>query len=228
MLAENGEIPKWPAAYVYEYAAHPKLISAISERIDETLLQFPDDVRAQVELVFSAHGTPVREMKQRRDPYCCLIHSTVQEVMNLRNNDRPFHVAFQSKVGPAEWLTPSTPDKLKELAEGGKKAVLIIPVAFVTDHVETAFELDIEIREEAETFGIEHYKVTGGLNTNPLFIEALSEAAVSQVKFPGSNKKTFYFDLPKYKQTDRLCRCHQCEKITEAVCWTSGIGHDEK
>jgi ferrochelatase len=221
MLEENGEIPKWPLSYIYEYAAHPKLIRAISQRIDETLQKFPAEIRDRVELVFSAHGTPVREMKERRDPYCCLIHATVQQVMDLRANDRPFHVAFQSKVGPAEWLTPSTPDKLKELAESGTKAVLIIPVAFVTDHIETAFELDIEIREEAEAFGIQYYEVTGGLNTHPLFIEALSETTVSQVRFGENTGQDFYFDLPKYKQNDRTCRCHQCEKITEAVCWTS-------
>ena len=110
--------------------------------------------------------------------------------------------------------------KLKELAEAGNTAVLIVPVAFVTDHVETAFELDIEIREEAKTFGIEYYEVTGGLNTHPLFIQALSESAISQIKLPGGNEEKSYFKLPKYTQAERSCRCHQCEKITEAVCWT--------
>lgn len=68
-------------------------------------------------------------------------------------------MSFQSKVGPGEWLTPSTPDKLAELAQQGVRAVLMVPVAFVTDHIETSFELDIEVREEAEQFGITHYEV---------------------------------------------------------------------
>ena len=171
-------------------------------------------------------------MKKRRDPYCCLSHSTVQQVMNLRQSrgeNRPFHVAFQSKVGPAEWLTPSTPDKLEELAKEGHTAILVIPVAFVTDHVETAYELDIEVREEAHEFGIEHYEVTSGLNCHPLFIDALAESVAAQiaparttdaqgdgaaVDFPAP-----IATLPRHKQVDRTTRCHQCERICEAHRW---------
>lgn len=221
-LQEHGEIPKWPTTFVYEYAAHPKYVQAISERIDEGLQRFPDEMRSQVQLLFSAHGTPLYEMKKRRDPYCCLIHSTVEQVMALRKHDLPFHVAFQSKVGPAEWLTPSTPDKLQELAQNGHKTVLLIPVAFVTDHIETAFELDMLIRGQAEAFGIEHYEVTGGLNSLPLFIEALADVAVSQMHLhseaPQAVKQKFA-NLPKFSSEARQCRCHQCEQITEAVCW---------
>jgi ferrochelatase len=228
-LGEAGEIPAWPTSLVYEYASHPLYVQSISERIDEGLQRFPRTVRDKVHLLFSAHGTPVKEMKSRRDPYCCLVHSTVQGVINARkDDDRPFHVAFQSKVGPAEWLTPSTPDKLEELAQDGVNSVLVIPVAFVTDHIETAYELDIEVREEAEEFGIEHYEVTSGLNCHPLFIEALAESVAAQV----TTTRTVEGDgvaealpqpiptLPRHKAKDRTVRCHQCECITEARCWT--------
>lgn len=219
MLEKKNEIPKWPTTYIFEYAAHPKYLRAISQRIDEGLARFPKEVREQVQLVFSAHGTPVREMKERRDPYCCLIHSTVEQVMNLRNQDLPFHVSFQSKVGPAEWLTPSTQEKLKELAEQGHKALLIIPVAFVTDHIETLFELGIEIREEARHLGIEHYEVTSGLNSHPLFIEALAEVTTSQLILPENGKLnlTPMQELPKC--SEERARCHQCEHIIEAINW---------
>ncbi len=103
MLEQEGEIPEWPTTQVFEYAANPKYVRAISERIDEALQRFPRETRDEVHIVFSAHGTPLREMKERRDPYCCLIHSTVDQVVSFRNDDRPFHVSFQSKVGPAEW-----------------------------------------------------------------------------------------------------------------------------
>jgi ferrochelatase len=221
MLAQHGGIPDWPTAYVYEYATHPKLIRAISDRIDACLQRFPAEVQDQVHLLFSAHGTPVREMKERRDPYCCLIHATVEQVMRFRQNDRAFDVSFQSKVGPAEWLTPSTPNKLKELAEQGHTAIAVIPVAFVTDHIETAFELNIEIREQAEAYGIRHYEVTEGLNNHPLFIETLSEVAMSQIRLPREQKRPSFFELPKYGEAERSCRCHQCEKITEATRWPS-------
>ena len=236
MLEQQAEIPKWPTTYVHEYAANPKYLAAINERIDEALQRFPRDVRSDVQILFSAHGTPVREMKERRDPYCCLIHSTVDQVMQGRNDDRVFHVGFQSKVGPAEWLTPSTPDKLKELADNGVKAVLVVPVAFVSDHVETAYELDIEVREEAENHGIQHYEVSSGLNAHPLFIEALGEATVSQLLLPAQaaigpsgdgapSEESEYplrplNQLPRFKVDQRCTRCHQCEKITEARRWT--------
>lgn len=226
MLEENNEIPKWPTAYVFEYAAHPKYIQAISARIDEALERFPEAVRSKIQLVFSPHGTPVHEMKKRRDPYCCLIHSTVERVMNYRKMDFPFHVSFQSKVGRAEWLTPTTQDKLKELADKGHTAVLVVPVAFVTDHIETAFELDIEIRQEAKEFGIQHYAVSGGLNSHSLFIEALAETAASQVIFPLTTKFEKsnlrlrpIKELQKYSAAERGTRCHQCENIIEAICW---------
>lgn len=228
-LEEAGEIPTWPTSLVFEYATHPLYVQSISERIDEGLQRFPRTIRDKVHLLFSAHGTPVKEMKTRRDPYCCLVHSTVQQVMDARaeKEDRPFHVAFQSKVGPAEWLTPSTPDKLKELGEGETNAVLVIPVAFVTDHVETAFELDIEVREEAEHFGIEHYEVTSGLNCHPLFIEALTEAVAAQVTatqaIEGDGAVAMLPQpiptLPRHKAKARTVRCHQCQLITEAHCW---------
>ncbi|MEL6445098.1 MAG: ferrochelatase [Bacteroidota bacterium] len=237
-LEDAGEIPAWPTSLVFEYAAHPKYVQALSERIDEGLQRFPRAIRDQVHLVFSAHGTPVKEMKQRRDPYCCLVHSTVQQVMNYREAEREqgrsFHVAFQSKVGPAEWLTPSTPDQLEELAEQGHTAVLVVPVAFVTDHIETAFELDIEVREEAEEFGIEHYEVTRGLNAHPLFIEALAESVAAQVTAPNPSGDGAPVALPKpipqlprFKQACRTVRCHQCRCITEAHDWSAQADTDE-
>ena len=245
MLEKEGEIPTWPTTQVFEYAANPKYVQALSERIDEGLQRFPKDVRPDVRLLFSAHGTPVREMKERRDPYCCLVHSTVDRVMAYREQDRPYHVAFQSKVGPAEWLTPSTPHQLEELAKEGHRAVLVIPVAFVTDHIETAYELDVEVREEAEAFGIEHYEVTSGLNCHPLFIAALGEATAAQLLLPGQDEQAAgdgasgdgaardyplrpLDELPRYRASERCTRCHQCERITEARRWTLPSGDAKK
>ncbi len=233
-LEDKGEIPAWPTTYVQEYAANPKYVQALSERIDEGLQRFTKEVRPHVHLLFSAHGTPRREMVERRDPYCCLVHGTVDQVMKYRGHDRPFHTAFQSKVGPAEWLTPSTPDKLEELAGQSRKAVLVIPVAFVTDHIETSYELDIEVREEAEAFGIEHYEVTSGLNSHPLFIEALAEATVAQLDLAGEAVRANgrkcaangyplrpLRQMPRHAAARRQVRCHQCECITEARRWAS-------
>lgn len=232
MLQEEGEIERCPTVAVNEYATHPKYVQAISDRIDQKLAAFPEETRSGVTLVFSAHGTPLYEMKRRKDPYCCLIHSTVEQVMNYRGDDLPYHVSFQSKVGPSEWLTPSTPDKLKELADAGRRLVLVIPIAFVTDHIETAFELDIEFREVAMGLGLQQYEVTDGLNSHPLFIEALAEAAVAKLRLPTNEATTSeaaefydYNALPRASSEERGCRCHQCEFITEAVQWTPTSVH---
>lgn len=221
-LEDRGEIPTWPTTYVQEYATHPRYLRSISDRIDEGLAKFPGEVRPDVQLLFSAHGTPLKEMTERKDPYCCLVHSTVETLMRSRGNDRPFSVAFQSKVGPAQWLTPSTPDKLKELGESGVKNVLVIPVAFVTDHIETAFELDVEVRHEAKEFGIEGYEVTGGLNSHPEFIASLVESAAAQLRMNGGplmNGTQPWPERPTYNKEDRTTRCENCTCVAEAHMW---------
>jgi len=242
-LEEAGEIPEWPTTTVFEYAANPKYIQAVSERIDEGLQRFPSEVRDDVHLLFSAHGTPLKEMMERRDPYCCLVHSTIEQLMRHRGPDRPFHSAFQSKVGPVKWLTPGTPDKLEELAEAGHTSVLVIPIAFVTDHIETSFELDIEVREEAEEFGIEHYEVTSGLNSHPLFIEALVEATVAQLDIAPELKRMHgagdgqaggdyplrpLDELPRHSSEMRDTRCPNCQCITEARKWDAAPAVSEE
>lgn len=222
-LEHAGEIPAWPTSYVFEYATYPKYLQALSDRIDEGLDLFPDNVRDDVHILFSAHGTPVKEMKERRDPYCCLVHSTVKHVMEHRGKDRPFSTAFQSKVGPVDWLTPGTPEELVRLHEGeGKDAILVVPVAFVTDHVETSYELAIEIPEELEEedgVHIPHYHVMPALNSHPQFIEALADVTAAQLRLPAQETPRCWSARPCFKTRNRDIRCHQCERIAEATDW---------
>jgi len=91
-------------------------------------------------------------------------------------------LCYQSKVGPMKWLTPSTPDTIKELAVRGVKGMLIIPVAFTSDHLETLFELGIEYRHVAKNAGVERYEVTGGLNDSPTFIDALAKLVFKELR----------------------------------------------
>lgn len=160
--------------YINSYPTNQFYIGAINQRIDESLLNFPEGERKNVQLVFSAHGTPVSYVK-KGDPYSGQIKETMEAVMKLRNHSHDYHLCFQSKVGPAKWLEPSTSDKIKELSLKGKKHLLVIPVSFVSDHVETAFELNIEYRHVADECGIENYFVMTGLNDSALFISALSD-----------------------------------------------------
>lgn len=166
--------------YVNSYQTHPLYLKAINERIDETLLLFPEEIRKEVQLVFSAHGTPVSYVK-KGDPYSFQIRETIEGVMKGRNYSHAYHQCFQSKVGPAKWLEPATDKMIGVLAAAGKKNLLIIPISFVSDHVETSYELDIEYRHVADKSGIENYIVMRGLNDSQLFINALYEIAAERL-----------------------------------------------
>lgn len=233
-LEETGSIPSWPTTTVVEYAANPKFVRALSERIDEGLQRFPRERRDDVTLLFSAHGTSLRDRERRKDPYCCLVHSTVEQVMRHRGRDRPFHTAFQDTNSLQAGLTPTTTEALSELAETGEDAVLVVPVAHVTDHFETNYMLDIEVREAAEFAGIHHYEVTSALNTHPLFIEALGEATIAQLELPvdvnqlrvgGDGLSQDYplrplDDMPRHNAGEREAHCPNCGCNGEARRWT--------
>lgn len=162
---------------VDNYPTNHLYIAALNERIDQTILRFPEEVRNDVQLVFSAHGTPI-SMVKKGDPYSHHIKETVDKVMEERKYTHPHHLCYQSKVGPVKWLTPGTDTMIEELSNKGKKHLLIIPISFVSDHVETSFELDIEYRHVAEKCNIENYIVMEGLNDSQLFIDALYEETV--------------------------------------------------
>jgi ferrochelatase len=164
-------------AYVDQYCENPLYISSINERIDETIERFPEGVRDQIQIVFSAHGIPERLVNQG-DPYSDQIKQTVNGVMAQRGYSHAYHLCFQSKVGPLPWLKPSTRDTLVGLAQNQQRQVLIVPISFVSDHIETLFELDIEYREIALNSGIEHYIVMPGLNASDTFVGALKDIAL--------------------------------------------------
>jgi ferrochelatase len=167
--------------YINNYFDNEVYCKSINQRIDETLLKFPENARKDVQLVFSAHGTPVSYVK-KGDPYSHQIKKTIELVMKQRNNSHAYHECFQSKVGPVKWLEPSTDKMIEELASKGKKHLMIIPISFVSDHVETLFELDIEYRHVADKAGIEYYIVMTGLNDSEIFIEALTEIVKCEIK----------------------------------------------
>ena len=162
--------------YIRDYFLNDKYIASINQRIDETILSFPEAIRSDIQIVFSAHGTPVSFVK-KGDPYSFQIKETVEAVMSARKYSHQFCVCFQSKVGPLKWLEPSTAKMIENLAFQNRKNLLIVPISFVSDHVETLFELNIEYRHVADKFGIENYIVMNGLNDSNLFVESLAELA---------------------------------------------------
>src|SRR5437868_3543406 len=146
-------------------------LDSIVEKVEEALERFP--VPGKPELVFSAHSVPVSVI-EAGDPYQRQIEETVQLLMRRGGWRNPHSICYQSKVGASKWLQPSLRATIRELASTGTKQVCVVPVSFVSDHVETLGEIDHETRELATRLGIEHFAMTDGLNTSPLFISALA------------------------------------------------------
>ena len=165
---------------IESYHEHPTYIDAFVERIEHGLERFPSERRDGVKILFSAHGTPMKLVRQG-DPYSQQIKETVKMIMGRGRFKQSHRLCYQSKVGPLKWLEPSTPNTIAELAAKGVKDMLLVPVAFASDHLETLFELGIEYRRQAMEKGVEQYEVTEGLNDSPKFIDALAELVLERV-----------------------------------------------
>lgn len=161
-----------PLHYVETFYRHPGYLDALAERVNEALSRFSNPQRA--ELVFSAHGIPLSVI-EKGDPYQRQIEETVQLLIERAGWPNRHRLCYQSKVGASKWLQPSLHHTLKVLAAERVREVCVIPVAFVSDHVETLGEIDHEARHEAHQLGITQFEMSAGLNDSPKFIHALGQ-----------------------------------------------------
>ncbi len=159
---------------------HPLYIQALVEKIESGLSGLQEPTAA--ELLFSAHSLP-QSFIDEGDPYLDHIQATVRLVMK-RFSRVSHHLAFQSRAGPVKWLEPSTDDKLRELAQDGCKELLMVPLSFVSDHIETLHEIDIEYTEEARKLGIKTFRRMESLNSSPTFIRCMAELVRDALKSP--------------------------------------------
>jgi ferrochelatase len=166
---------------VDEYCEHPFYIKALVRNITIALKRVNPAERSRVHLVFSAHGTPIKLVKAG-DPYQQQIIRTYNAVVKEGNFGLPHHLCYQSKVGPEKWIEPSLDDTIERLANEKVTHMIVIPIAFVSDHSETLWEINIEAKEEAKHLGIKHFDMSPGLNTNPYFIQALADIVQTRVK----------------------------------------------
>ena len=150
-LAEHGAAI--PVHKVESWKDEPSFIEAITRRIRLALLKFPEEVRADVPILFTAHSLPSRILESN-DPYPEELQTSVRLVAEqLQPKDHRW--AFQSQGASAEpWLGPTVEDTLHQLADEGHKNLLLVPIGFVCDHVEVLFDVDIEHRHQAEELGI--------------------------------------------------------------------------
>ncbi|MDA8361365.1 MAG: ferrochelatase [Gammaproteobacteria bacterium] len=149
----------------------PHYVEAVARSIEDMLGSFAEPDARAVTLLLSAHGLP-RKAIERGDPYQREIEATV-EAVSARLRWPHVRLCYQSRVGPLEWLRPYTDDVIRAEARAGVRQMLVYPIAFVSDHVETLFELGITYAQLARQAGIREYRVVPALNDNPLLIRAL-------------------------------------------------------
>ncbi len=161
-----------PVYRVEPFYRHSLYLDALAEKIEETLARFPDPGRA--ELVFSAHSVPLAII-EKGDPYQQQIEETVELLMQRGEWVNRHRLCYQSKVGASKWLQPSLHKTLRALAAENVREVCIVPISFVSDHVETLGEIDHEARHEAAALGITQFEMMPGLNNSETFISALAD-----------------------------------------------------
>ncbi|KAI0017631.1 ferrochelatase-domain-containing protein [Xylariomycetidae sp. FL0641] len=163
-------IDRWPA--------HAGLVDAFASNIEKTLMEYPEERRSKAVLLFSAHSLPMTVVN-RGDPYPPEVAATVYAVMQRLKFSNPYRLCWQSQVGPQPWLGPQTQTTVEEYINKGQKDLVLIPIAFTSDHIETLFELDKEVIGES---GHEDtVKRVESLNGNPIFINALADIAKSHL-----------------------------------------------
>jgi len=165
-------------SFVKEWHCHPLFIEALVERIEEALKEFGPVVRKSAHLLFTAHSLPKSVVE--KDPYVKEIEESVRAVLK-GVAPHPWHIAYQSKGGgPEEWIGPDVEKVLEDLALQQVKGVLLVPIGFVSDHIEILYDIDIVFQKKAEVLGLV-LKRTRSLNTSERFINALATAVEEQL-----------------------------------------------
>lgn len=179
-----GELESGPPVRVIDhFYDHPLYIRALVRKIGPILRQFSES--AHIHLVFSAHGLPM-SLVRKGDPYPEQIGKTVRMVCELGAKEysgwpRTHLLCYQSRLGPSKWLQPPLTETIERLGHEGVKEMLVVPISFVTEHIETLHEINIEARADAKRFGIERFRMMPAVGDSPLFIAALQDLVLRAV-----------------------------------------------
>lgn len=162
-------IDRWPT--------HPGLVKAFASNIKDKLAEFPEEIRNDVKILFSAHSLPM-DIINNGDAYPAEVGATSYAVMQELNFSNSYRVVYQSQVGPKPWLGAQTAVFSKRIEEKAP-GVIIVPIAFTSDHIETLHEIDIELVSESSY--PEKFKRAESLNGSPKFIEGLADLVESHL-----------------------------------------------
>jgi len=167
-----------PVRRVENFYRDELYLASLVEKIDTALARFPAPRRP--EIVFSAHSLP-QSIIDKGDPYQRQIEETVRLLMHQGRWPNHHRLCYQSKVGASKWLQPSLHRTIRDLGAEKIREVCVVPIAFVSDHVETLGEIDHEAREEAAELGIQQFEMTSGLNDSPTFVAALADLVANAI-----------------------------------------------
>jgi len=173
---ELAAIERYPDAEGY--------LRAVAERIAEAVATLPPERRADAPVLFSAHGLPEAYIR-RGDPYLDDIRVTVAAVTRRLGLGPRARLCFQSQLGRQRWLGPSTEAMLDELGAAGTPAVVVVPIAFTGEHIETLWEIDIFYRGRAAKAGIAHFARARTVGSHPAFIGALADLVLAAARARG-------------------------------------------
>jgi ferrochelatase len=176
--------PELEIVAIRRYPDAEGYLQAVVARIEEAIATLPPEHAATAPVLFSAHGLPEAYIR-KGDPYLDDIRITVEAVTRRMGFGSRARLSFQSKVGRKRWLGPSTETVLDELAAAGEHAVVVVPIAFTGEHIETLQEIDILFRERAEKAGIVHFARARTVGTHPAFIGALADLAEAAARERG-------------------------------------------
>jgi len=173
---KNGTFQKLNVQWIRSWADHPTYIDAFAQSIQRELSKF--DHPENVQLVFSAHSIPESYVRNG-DPYLDETKKSVELIMDRLGRRNPYLLSFQSKIGPVKWLAPFTNDIIVQLGKQHIHDVLVVPISFVSEHIETLYELDILYKKVAAEAGVNNFRRVPALNSDPVFIRALAEIVES-------------------------------------------------
>lgn len=170
-----------PYQLVEWWHEQPHYIAGWCHSIHRALEKFEPARRPKVPILFTAHSLPESFVTERNDPYPKQIHDCAEKIMTYLGGDNPSYISYQSKVGPIEWLKPATIEFVRELPKKGYRDLILAPISFLTDHIETLYEIDYEIIPAAHKAGIERAVRCEALCQGPYLRKALEELVLKRL-----------------------------------------------
>ena len=172
LIAARPAMKALNISWISTWAEHPTYIESMASFISKELAKFNE--ADKVQLLFSAHSIPESYVREG-DPYLDQTKASVERIMDRLGRRNPYQLSFQSKIGPVKWLEPATNTVIMDYGKRGIQNVLVVPISFVSEHIETLYELDILYQKVAKDAGIPNFRRVPAANSDPTFIRALAD-----------------------------------------------------